>query len=219
VTPVGSAAVVFDLDGTLIDSFVLIAESYRHAAQTVLGRPLTDDEVVARWGEPLQARVAHLAPDRGEELIAAYTAHYEAHHDRLCRPYPGIPEMLAALAAHGCRQGVVTSKRRRATAHALERFGLESWIQVAVCAEDVHVPKPAPDPILEVLTRLDAARSDAWMVGDAVFDIEAARGAGVRSVAALWGTREREALRVARPDYVAARPADVVPLVTSVSSG
>lgn len=213
-----SATVVFDLDGTLIDSFVLIAASFRHAARTVLGRSLTEDEVVAGWGEPLPVRVAHLASDRGEELIAAYTAHYEAHHDRLCRPFPDIPEMLAALAAHGCRQGVVTSKRRRATTHTLERFGLGSWIQAAVCAEDVRVPKPAPDPILEILIRLNAAPQDAWVVGDAVFDIEAARGAGVRSVAALWGAREREALRAARPDYVAARPADVVSLVTSVSS-
>jgi len=209
---------VFDLDGTLIDSFALIAESFRHAARAVLGRSLTEGEVVARWGQPLPVRMVQLASDRGEALIAAYTAHYEAQHDRLCRPFPGIPEMLAALAAHGCRQGVVTSKRRRATAQALERFGLGSWIQAAVCAEDVRVPKPAPDPILEVLIRLKAERRDAWVVGDAVFDIEAARGAGVRSVAALWGTREREALRAARPDYVAARPVDVVSLVISESS-
>jgi pyrophosphatase PpaX len=88
----GSATVVFDLDGTLIDSFALIAESFRHAALAVLGRSLTEGEVLARWGEPLH---------RAEELIAAYTAHYEAQHDRLCRPFPEIPEMLAALAARG----------------------------------------------------------------------------------------------------------------------
>jgi len=215
---VGHATVVFDLDGTLIDSLALIVESFRHAARTVLDRSLTEEEMVARWGEPLTVRVAHLAPGRSEEFVAAYTAHYDAHHDRLCRPFPGIPEMLAALAARGCRQGVVTSKRRRSTTQALERWGLGSWIQEAVCAEDVRVPKPAPDPIVEVLKRLHVAPQDAWMVGDAAFDIEAARGAGVRSVAALWGAREREALLAARPDYLVARPADVVSLVASAGS-
>jgi pyrophosphatase PpaX len=211
----GITAVVFDLDGTLIDSFALIATSYRHAARMVLGRILTEEEVVARWGEPLAVRAAHLAPGQTEAFIAAYTAYYDAHHDPLCHPFSGVPEMLATLASRGCRLAVATSKRRRSTLQALERCGLGSWIQTAVCAEDVRMPKPAPDPVAEALARLGVAPPAAWMVGDAAFDIQAARGAGVRSVAAMWGTRERETLLAARPDYVAMRPDDVAPLVAS----
>ena len=210
-----TTAVIFDLDGTLIDSFALIEASYRHAARIVLGRTLSEDEVVARWGEPLVVRAAHLAPGRTEELIAAYTAYYDTHHDSLCRPFPGVPEMLAALAARPCRLAVATSKRRRSTAQALERCGLGSWIQAAVSAEDVRHPKPAPDAVVEALARLGVVPSAAWVVGDAAFDIEAARGAGVRSVAAMWGTRERAAVLAARPDYVATRPDDVAQLVGS----
>jgi len=211
----GTAAVVFDLDGTLIDSFGLIVASFRHAARVVLDRVLTEDEAMVRWGEPLPVRAAHLAAGRVHELIAAYTAYYDANHDRLCRPFAGVPEMLAALAARGVRMGVATSKRRRSTAQALERCGLARWIGAAVSAEDVRIPKPAADPVLEALRRLGAAPEAAWMVGDAVFDVQAAHKAGVRSVAALWGTREREALLGARPDYVAPRPDDVVSLVAS----
>ncbi len=208
--------VLFDLDGTLIDSFALIAASYRHAARTVLDRTLTEEEVVARWGEPLVVRAEHLAPDRTEEFVAAYTTYYDAHHDPLCRSFPGVPEMLATLASRGCRLAVVTSKRRRSTAQALERCGLASWIQVAISAEDVRVPKPAPDPVVEALQRLRVTPGEAWMVGDAAFDILSARGAGVCSVAAMWGAREREALLAARPDYVVTCPGDLVSLVVSV---
>jgi pyrophosphatase PpaX len=209
------AAVVFDLDGTLIDSFGLIAASFRHAARAVLDRVLTEDEVMIRWGEPLPVRAAHLAAGRVDELIAAYTTYYDANHDRLCRPFADVPEMLAGLAARGMRIGVATSKRRRSTMQALEGCGLRRWIGAAVSAEDVRNPKPAADPILEALRLLGAAPAEAWMVGDGVFDVGAARQAGVRSVAALWGTREREAVLGARPDYVAPRPGDVVSLVAS----
>ena len=97
---------VFDLDGTLIDSFALIAAAYRHAARRVLDRVLGDEEVVARWGEPLAVRAAHVAPGRTQEFIAAYTAYYDAHHDPLCASFPGVPEMLSALASRGCRLAV-----------------------------------------------------------------------------------------------------------------
>ncbi len=208
-------AIAFDLDGTLIDSFALIAASYRHAASTVLGRSLTEEEVTVRWGEPLPVRAAHLAPGRVAEFVGAYTAYYDAHHERLCPSYPGVPEMLAHLAARGCRLGIVTSKRRRSTEQAVEAFGLGAWIRAAVCAEDVRIPKPAPDPVVEALRRLDAQAHEALVVGDGAYDIQAARAAGVRSAAAMWGTREREALLAAGPDYVVTRPDEVCSLVAS----
>jgi pyrophosphatase PpaX len=205
---------VFDLDGTLIDSFGLIDASFRHAARVVLDRDLTPDEVATGWGEPLPVRAARLAAGRVDDLIVAYTAYYDANHDRLCRPFAGVPEMLAALAARGVRMGVATSKRRRSTLQALERCGLARWIGAAISAEDVPAPKPAADAVLAALGGLGVSPERAWMVGDGAFDIEAARRAGVRSVAALWGTREREALLGARPDHAAAHPDHVVLLVS-----
>ncbi|HKV45974.1 MAG TPA: HAD-IA family hydrolase [bacterium] len=204
-------AVLFDLDGTLIDSYTLIASAFRHAASAVLARDLADDEVTARWGEPLPARCAHLAPARVPALIAAYTAYYDAHHDRLCALFPGVVEMLVRLDGRAS-MGIVTSKRRRSTTLALRAFGLERWIRAAVSAEDSPAPKPAPDPILEAARRLGAAPRDVLVVGDGVFDIRAARAAGARSAAAMWGTREGPALLAAGPDYVVATPDQVVPL-------
>jgi pyrophosphatase PpaX len=206
---------LFDLDGTLLDSHALIAAAFRHAGRVVLGRRFSDGEVMTRWGEPLQVRFAALAPDRVALLVDAYSAYYDAHHDRVCSLFPGVAEMLAALGARGRRLGVVTSKRRWSTAQAFQAFGLAQWIPVAISAEDVQAPKPAPAPVVEALRQLDASPEEALLVGDGVFDIQAARAAGVRSAAALWGTLERAALLAAAPDYTVETPGEVVPLVES----
>lgn len=211
--------VLFDLDGTLLDSFDLIATAFRHACHVGLGRELTDEEVTARWGEHLRARLQYVAPDLGpdrlEALAETYFDYYMAHHDELASLFPGIPEMLDALRRHGCRMGIVTSKWRLPTLQTLRVFDLDRFITVAVCADDVEARKPAPDPLLEALLQLDRRPDDALMVGDGVFDIQAARAAGVRSVAAQWGSREVDALIAAGADYAAASPHDIVALVAS----
>ncbi|MDR7555292.1 MAG: HAD-IA family hydrolase [Armatimonadota bacterium] len=208
--------VLFDLDGTLLDSYRLISEAFRHACQEVLGRDLTEEEITADWGAPLRRRFERLPgvrPEQVRPLMDAYLTAYEAAHDRLARLFPGVPEMLDALRARGCRMAIVTSKRRRTTDLAVRAFGLDRWIDVVVTEQDTPRPKPAPDPIWHALHALGATPADALLVGDGVFDIEAARRAGVRAVAALWGSREAGRLRAAGPDYEAAHPADVVALV------
>lgn len=156
-----------------------------------------------------------LSPDRLAALAETYFDYYMAHHDELATLFPGIREMLDALKRRGCRMGIVTSKWRLPTLRTLQAFDLARFIAVAVCADDIEVRKPAPDPILEALRQLEGRPDDALMVGDGVFDIQAARAASVRSVAALWGSREVEALIAARADYAAASPQDVVALVES----
>lgn len=207
-------AVLFDLDGTLIDSYDLIAESFRHACRTVLRRGASEQEVTARWGEPLPVRFAAVDPARIPELTAAYTDYYERHHNKLAAPFPGVLEMLAALHERGIRMGVVTSKRRYSTLQAIERLGLAPYIAAAVSAEDISSPKPAPDAVLEAARLLGMSATATCMVGDGVFDIQAAKAAGVTSIAALWGTRERTALLASGPDYVVERPEEVVLLVS-----
>ena len=209
-------SVLFDLDGTLLDSFDLIATSFRHAGREVLGREVTDTEILARWGAPLRERFAPLTsstPDLMEQLIDAYVAHYEAHHDRMASLFRGVYEMLASLRRLGCAMGVVTSKRRRSTMQALDAFHLTAFIRVAVTADEVAAAKPAPDPIREALRRLGRHPGTALMVGDGAVDIRAARAADVRSVAALWGAREIDPVLAAGPDCVAYTPHDVVALV------
>jgi pyrophosphatase PpaX len=206
--------VLFDLDGTLVDSFELIVQGFRHAIRAVRNREATDDEVFARWGEPLRIRLESIAPpEQLPELFTAYTTFYQEHHDRLARLFPGVAEMIGQLARLGCALGVVTSKRRTTTEHDLEVFGLAPFIRAAVTSDDVSVFKPAADPVQEALRRLGGEARDALMVGDAVFDICSGTAAGVATAAALWGTRDREAVLAAAPDYVVERPEEVPPLV------
>ncbi len=211
-------AVLFDLDGTLLDSYTLIAESFRHACRAVLGREISDAEIVADWGAPLRVRfqrVRGAAPSRVKTLMDAYLAYYDAQHDRLATLFPGVLEMLEALKRRGCHMGLVTSKRRYTTRLAVQAFALGRFFDAVVSEQDVPAAKPAPDPVLKALRDLDAQPHEALMVGDAVFDIQAARAAGVASVAALWGSREIEAVRAAGPDYEVASPNDVAALIGS----
>lgn len=209
------AAVLFDLDGTLIDSFELITASFRHAVLTVLKREATEDEVFTRWGEPLSIRLGSIADaEQIPALFDAYTAAYYEHHDRLARPFPGVPEMLERLRGLGCRLAVVTSKRQQSTYHELQTMGLDRYIDTAVTSEDVSAYKPAPEPVREALRRLEAVPATSLMVGDGVFDLQAGKAAGVATAVALWGTRERDAVLATGPDYVVERPDDVVSLVS-----
>jgi pyrophosphatase PpaX len=122
--------------------------------------------------------------------------------------------MLERLKALGIRIGVVTSKRRHSTVRDLEVFQIAGYIDAVVAAEDVAYPKPAADAVEEALRRLGAQSTEAWMVGDWITDLQAARAAHVATVAALWGTRDKAALLAVNPDYVAERPADIVRLLS-----
>lgn len=205
-------AVLFDLDGTLLDTFALITSSFRAACRAVLGREPTEREVVERWGQPLAARFASIDPARTEALIAAYSAAYDAAHAE-ARPFPGVEDLLRTLRGGGAVLGVVTSKRRRAALRDLEAFDLLACFDAVVASDDVKAVKPAPEPVVRALHALLVTPAHGWMVGDGVLDVQAGRAAGVRTIGALWGAREREALAASAPDYVAASPAEVASLV------
>jgi len=206
------ATILFDLDGTLINSEALIVASFRHAARAVLHRDLSEREALVRWGEPLAMRFTSVtpSPDTIAALLEAYATFYDAHLRQLADVFPGIREMLRTLRLRRHALGIVTSKRARTTATSLQAFQLTPFFDAMVSADDVDVPKPAAAPIIEALRRLAASRDGALMVGDGIFDIQAARAAGIPAAAALWGTREQTALLACDPDYVARTPAEVI---------
>src|SRR6188472_3195564 len=196
------SVVLFDLDGTLIDSGPIILASMRHASMTVLGREPDEELVRAAIGGPgLVAQMRDLDPDRVDELVEVYRAHNEPLHDTL-ETFPGVLALLPVLRDEGRRLGIVTAKRLRTVGLALDRFPvLGELMDVVIGAEDTERHKPDPDPVLEALRRLDASPEDAAYVGDSPFDIHAGNAAGVRTVAVGWGgIHPDERLAHARPD-------------------
>jgi pyrophosphatase PpaX len=194
--------VLFDLDGTLIDSGPIILASMKHASLTVLGREPDDELVRAAIGGPgLIAQMRDLDPERVDELVDAYRAHNEPLHSEL-EAFTGVLELLPTLREEGRRLGIVTAKRLRTVGLALDRFPvLRETMDVVIGAEDTERHKPEPDPLLEALRRLGAAPEDAAYVGDSPFDIRAAKAAGVLAVAVAWGgIHPAERLLHERPD-------------------
>jgi pyrophosphatase PpaX len=202
--------VLFDFDGTVVDSGAMILASFKHATRTVLDRELSDAELLSSVGTPLHDQMRLIDAERAEELVAVYRAHNEPLHDAL-QPCDGIVDVLARLKADGRRLGIVTAKRGATVELAFAVLPLRDFFDVVVAAEDVSRHKPAPDPLLLALERLDAEPDQAVYVGDSPFDVAAARAAGVQSVAVTWGgIYTEETLRAERPDTLVSTPRELL---------
>jgi pyrophosphatase PpaX len=193
--------VLFDLDGTVIDSGAIILASMRHAAKEVLGTEVPDEELMAAVGGPgLEAQMHALAPDRVEELVSVYRAHNEPLHDGLAC-CAGIDDVLVRLKDEGRRLGIVTAKRRKTVELAFDQVPIAHLFETVVGGDETERHKPDPEPLLLALERLGARADDAVYVGDAPFDIKAAKTAGLFSVGVTWGgIHARERLEAEEPD-------------------
>ncbi len=207
-------AVLFDLDGTLIDSVRLILDSYHHTLATHELPARTDEHWLQGMGTPLRVQFKDWAhdPARLEAMILTYREYNLLHHDNRIAPYPGVIEMMTTIRAHGLGTGLVTSKNREGALRGLRVSGLEGTMEVIVGADDVTHPKPHPEPVLRALEQLDASPRETLFVGDSVHDMESGRQAGVSTAAALWGPFTREHLTGSQPDHWLERPSDLMAL-------
>lgn len=215
----GFDPVLFDLDGTVVDTVELIVLSFRHAVRTVLGEDLPDEHITAGVGQPLMTQMERLSPEHARELYDVYREYNHRRHDELIRAYDGVAEALAALKSAGRRLGIVTSKSRDTTAMAFAAVGLRDAFDVVVTATDTQAHKPSPEPILLCLERLAAvsgAGADGGAapiyIGDSPVDIAAGRAAGIATAAVAWGVFGREVLLEAGPDFWLDRPSELVGL-------
>lgn len=214
-------AILFDLDGTLLDSIDLILQSARHAFLGRQGPVPTDAEWLSRVGTPLSAAFKRYAKDDADvdALIAKYREFQLPNHDRLVRAYDGVVDTVRTLHEARHPMAIVTSKTETLARRGLDIVGLGSFFELIVGCDTCEFHKPDPRPVLLALERLRIAPGLAVFVGDSVFDMEAGNAAGVTTVAALWGPFSRAELEVTEPGHYLDRVVDLPALLKGLSAG
>jgi pyrophosphatase PpaX len=198
--------ILFDLDGTLIDSIELILASHRHATLEVLGASPSDDVLRQGIGVPLRTQMRTLDETRADALVTSYRAFNHRMHDELLRPYDGLLELCEALRSEGAILGVVTSKSLVVVEMAFARLPFGPLLDVLVTSDQTEHHKPRPEPILEALRRLGGDAADACYVGDSPFDLQAAHAAGVAAIGVSWGAFSEDELRAEDPAAIVRTP-------------
>jgi pyrophosphatase PpaX len=207
--------VLFDLDGTLIDSIRLILDSYHHTLSRHNLPARTDDHWLKGVGTPLAVQFSDWqdSPEMLEALIATYREYNLQHHDAMVTVYPGVLDALREIKAAALQTGLVTSKNRSGALRGLRLVGLEALLDVMVCADEVSNPKPHPEPVELAVSLLGTRPESTVYVGDSIHDMQSGRAAGVKTAAALWGPFGRDHLATAEPDYWLDTPKDLLKLV------
>jgi len=195
--------VLFDLDGTVVDSGSIILASMRHATREVLGRDFGDAELMQAVGGPgLEAQMAVFGPERVEELVRVYRAHNEPLHDEL-EACEGMEDVLVRLHEEGRRLGIVTAKRRSTVELAFARVPVAHLFETVVGGDETERHKPDPAPLLLAAERMGIDPATAAYVGDSPFDIRAAKAARMHAIAVTWGRiHERDRLEREEPDAI-----------------
>ncbi|HZV78210.1 MAG TPA: HAD-IA family hydrolase [Candidatus Binatus sp.] len=211
--------VLFDLDGTLIDSTDLIISSFDHTYRK-MGRLMTVEQIQADLGMPLRDTLRrYFDADDLERAMATYLAYNLERHDASVRQMAGVAHLVRRLREAGLRLGVVTSKLRDTARRGLTLCHLDRPFEVVVAKEDTARHKPEPEPLIYALAALDAEAQECAYVGDTPLDVEAARRAGVRAVAALWRPVAPEAFAQWEPDAYARTPDEAADILESWRRG
>jgi pyrophosphatase PpaX len=210
-------AVLFDLDGTLVDSIELIVNSFQHAFASHSGP--SPEEFTTGIGRPLAAQFAPYceSAEQVQFLISKYREYQLAHHDRLTKPYDGMANAVVTLRDEGHALGVVTSKIEPLARRALQHVGFSEHFQVVIGSDATARHKPDPEPVLLALDRLHMAAENAVFVGDSPYDVQAGRAAGVATVGVVWGAFARPRLEEAGAEHVVEHPSELPGLVARIA--
>lgn len=205
--------VLFDLDGTILDTNELILTSFMHALDTFFPGKYTREDVIPHMGDTLYKQMERFGPEIVNELVETYREHNLQVHDELVRAFPHVKEVVQALRKKGAKIGVVTTKQRQTATMGIRFLDIEADLDTVVCYDDTQHHKPHPEPVLTAVKRLQADAGRTLMVGDSQFDIQAARRAGVACCAVSWSLKGVEFLRRFHPNYIIDDLREVLDLV------
>jgi pyrophosphatase PpaX len=211
--------VIFDFDGTIMDTNDVIIGSWQHVYKTLRGEEGDLDYILSTFGEPLEYSMENSFPEVSmEESVKIYRDWHRERFLDMIKLFPGITEMLQEVKARGYKTAIASSRLRFTLNQGLEKYGLEQYFDTVVAVEDAENGKPAPDIVLNTMERLDSKPETSIMVGDSRLDILCAHNAGVPCVLVGWsatlaGKTKEDFAPGEAPDYIIQKPADLLDII------
>lgn len=193
--------ILFDWDGTLLDSNQLINESNLYALNKHGDRLFTEEDVKPFNGPPLKKVYQELYPDKAEVILNAYREFNDTQHDEMVQLFKGVEKVLRLLKEKGIKLGVVSMKRRHMVERGIRLFGLDDVFEVVIGGNDCVKHKPDKEPIERAMNKLEATKETTLMVGDNWQDIESANNAGIQSVFVKWSQKPYEIVAPYQPTF------------------
>ncbi len=211
--------IIFDFDGTVMDTNKVIIESWQHTYNTLAGHDGDMEYILATFGEPLEYSLKNAFPDvPTEKSLEIYRSFHRENFGSMIEVFPGVRKLLEEVKTRGYKTGIATSRVRFTLHQGLQQYDIEKYFDALVSAEDVTEHKPAPETLLKVLDMLESKPEKAVMLGDTMPDILCARNAGVKSVLVAWtaslqGKRIEDFAEGEAPDYIIERPEDLFEII------
>jgi len=205
--------ILFDLDGTLINTNELIIQSFLHTLEKYYPNKYTREDVLSFIGPPLYDTFVAMDKERVQEMIDTYRAFNHAQHDVLVKEYETVYETVKTLHEKGFKLGIVTTKIRSTVLMGVKLTKLDRFFDCIITLDDVERAKPDPEPVFKALAELKSTPQETIMVGDNHHDILAGKNAGTKTAGVAWTIKGREYLEQYQPDYMLEKMSDLLAIV------
>lgn len=206
-------ALLFDFDGTLLNTNDLIIQTFMHVLNERFPGQYSPKDCLKFLGPSLKQTMSDIAPGEEDAMIAKYRKYNELHHDALVTQYPDVVPTLEQLKAMGLKLAIVSTKRNGMIDRGLSVLGANHLFDVRIGTDDVKNVKPDPEPVLLALERLGVNKEEAIMIGDNSHDIEAGHNAGIRAAGVAWAFKGPEYLQQFKPEYMLHHMTDLLDIV------
>lgn len=195
--------VLFDFDGTIVDTNELIITTFLHVLKGQTPEPFTREDIVPNMGKPLVDQLMMFSGRSVvDDLVLAYREYNLSVHDQLVREFPYVQEVLELMHKKGIRMGIVTNKMKMTTTKGLELFKLDQFMEVVITMDEVKIGKPDPEGVRLAVELMQSDPDKTLMVGDSQYDLQAGQQAGVKVAGVSWSLKGEAYLNQFNPDYM-----------------